>query len=236
MPNKTSNKSNLSKNSLKATISTLSLLMLSQASLAQFSPGQVSIQSVTLAGSGCPAGTARAVLAPDGSSLTVMYDQFEARADSAQPLARKNCEVLVKIRKPVIYAFAVESADFRGFVGLDHGTRATQKVKVETGSGKLAKVNVNLAQQAWRGPLNENFTISAVKPVEGLKYLSCFQPKKDAQLKIKSEIVVENGGGSSQGLITIDSFDGSLVQKYNLKWINCLQAGIGLIDFLRGGR
>lgn len=201
-----------------------------------FRPGEVEILSVTAVGAGCPGGSARAVLAPDASAVTVIYDGFEARVSGPVTSTRKQCDVSIKLKKPKLFAFAVESADFRGFVGLQRGAKASQRVKIESGTGTIGKVNVNLAQQTWRGPLEEGFNVSAVKPVEGLKYLSCLQPNKDALLKIKSDILVENGGTGAEGLIAIDSFDGGLVQKYNLKWMNCVAVGIGIIGGLLRGR
>lgn len=212
----------------------LSLITLFFAGFAQagFPPGAVTLESVTFAGSGCPAGSVNAVLAPDGSAITLLYDAFEAKVLGATSSAVKKCDVVIKLRKPQLYSFALEAADFRGFVGLEHGARATQQVKIETGSGKLGKLNLNLASQQWRGPISEDYILTAVKPVEGMKYLSCLQPNKKAELKVKSTITLENFGSGAEGQIAVDSVDGRLVQRYNLKWMNCIQVGIGVLNGL----
>lgn len=214
----------------------LTATVLTSASLAHaqfnFNPREVRIESVTFAGNGCPAGSARAVLAPDASAITIMYDQFEAQIGPATAVAQKKCDLVVKLSKPKLFSFAIESADFRGFVYLERGARATQDVKLETGHGDLAKVNLNLGTQSWLGPVNQNYTLTAVKPHEGLKYLSCLQPKKEGRLRVKSTITLENGRNRSEGLITVDSVDGRLVQRYNLRWMNCVNVGVGLLDGL----
>lgn len=214
----------------------LAALTLTAASTASagFRPGEVVLESVVFSGTGCPAGTVRAELAPDASAITILYDAFQAQTGATVFADRKNCEVIIKMRKPNIYSFALESADFRGFVYAQRGARATQEVKIETGMGDLAKANVNLAAKSWVGPVNENFILTAVKPVEGLKYLSCLQPRKDARLRVKSTVTVENGGSRAEAMITVDSVDGRLVQRYNLKWMNCLEVGAGLIGRLLG--
>lgn len=215
----------------KIVLSLLTLLFATGAE-AGFPPGAVTLESVTFAGSGCPAGSVSAVLAPDGSAITVMYDAFEAKIGGATSTAQKKCDVVIKMRKPQLYSFALEAADFRGFVGLQYGARATQQVKIETGSGKLAKLNLNLASHQWQGPIMKDYMLTAVKPVEGMKYLSCLQPNKKAELKVKSTITLENFGSGAEGQIAVDSVDGRLVQKYNLKWMNCIQVGIGVLNGL----
>lgn len=215
----------------RISILTTSILISAQAG-ANIRPGDVAVESVVMSGNGCPAGTVQVVLAPDASAITLLYDQLQAEANASVHQARKNCDVIIKFRKPKLYSFAIESADFRGYVYLEHGARAQQVVKLETGSGDLAKLNLNIGAKSWVGPVDQNFVLRAVKPVEGMKYLSCLQPKKDGRLRVKSTITAENGTSSAQALIAVDSVDGRLVQKYNLKWINCLEFGLGLIDQL----
>jgi hypothetical protein len=207
-------------------------LFLGLISLANESFAGVEIASINYAGTGCPAGSVRAVLAPDASSLTVMYDHFEARVNNIEPNVKKDCKIILTIKKPKFSAFAIESADFRGFVGLSPGVKATQKVNVRTGQGTLGDINVNLGMQVWNGPFNDNFLLKAVKPVNELKYLSCFQPKNSANLEITSTSILENGGVGREGILAVDTVDSTLVQKYNLKWINCIATGIGAIGRL----
>ena len=215
-----------------STLASILIILIANPALARFNPRDVRLESVTFAGSGCPGGSARAVLAPDASAITIMYDQFQAEVGATRPIDRKNCDVIIRMTKPQLYSFAVESADFRGFVCLERGARATQEVKLETGHGDLAKVNLNMGVQSWLGPVNQNYVLTAVKPIEGMKYLSCLQPKRDGRLRVKSTITVENGRNRSEGLIAVDSMDGRLVQRYNLRWMNCVNVGIGLIDGL----
>lgn len=212
----------------------LSTSAVAQAQFMRFDPREVQIQSLTFAGNGCPAGSARAVLAPDASAITIMYDQFQAEVGAGRQMDRKKCDLILKFKKPKLYSFAIESADFRGFVHLERGARATQEVKLESGHGDLAKVNLNLGLQSWLGPVSENYILTAVKPHEGLKYLSCLQPTKDGKLRVKSTVTVENGRNGAEGMIAVDSVDGRLVQRYKLRWMNCVEVGVGALDLLMG--
>jgi hypothetical protein len=207
-------------------------IMLSTQAWANFNPSEVGIESVTAAGNGCHAGSVQVILAPDASAITVLYDQLQAQADSVTHQQRKNCDVIIKFKKPKIYSFAIESADFRGYVFLERGAKAQQVVKLETGTGDLAKLNLNIGARTWIGPVDENFILRAQKPNEGLKFLSCIQPKQQGRLRVKSVITVENGRSDAQALISVDSLDGRLVQRYNLKWVNCLEFSRDLIEAL----
>lgn len=202
---------------------------------AQFRPGEVKIRSVSSGGSGCPEGSVRAEIAPDGSSISVLYDQFQARVGPGVNVDRKDCNVMIILDKPAIFSFALESADFRGFVHVSPGSRARQKVTVFSGLGDLMRVNVNLGNQVWNSPTSQNYVLQAVKPVEGLSFLGCIPPNKKARMQIKSEAIVENGGSGAEAMISVDTADGRLVQRYNLRWINCLQAGGGIIGGILGG-
>lgn len=221
----------MAKISLLALLTTISVNE-AKAQFNPFNPAEVRIDSVTFAGSGCPSGSVRALLAPDASAITILYDSFQAQVDRSNPNDRKSCDVVIKLKKPRLYSFAIVSADFRGFVYLDRGSRASQTVRLETGHGDLARLNLNLGVQSWQGPVNENYVLRAVKPVEGLKYLSCLQPKREGRLRVKSTVAVETGRNGTEGTITVDSFDGSIVQTYNLRWMDCLKLGIGAIDGL----
>lgn len=188
---------------------------------AQFDSLPFVVESVRINGSGCPAGTARAEFSPDGSALTVLYDQFMVQVEGKDRNSRANCHVVIRIRKPEGYAFAVEAADFRGFISLDPGVRGEQKIQVESGFGEFAEATASWATQSWMGPVQDNFVVSATRPLEGAQFLSCVQPKKQARISVKSAILLRAGKSGGSGMLAIDSFDGSLVQTYRLRWIDC---------------
>lgn len=195
--------------------------------------GQVSVEYVALEGRGCPSGSVAVQLAPDASSFTLLYDQFQLDARSQSlPEISTECKVIIKLRKPLLLGFAVESMDMRGFIQLDSGVSASQKVTVRSGAvGPIRKLQTDFGYEQWQGPVQQNYLISTLKPLQRPEILNCIPPRKDTKIEIISKLRIKNVGGGRAGLMMVDSADGRMVQKYNLRWTNCL----GALGHLLGG-
>jgi hypothetical protein len=96
------------------------LLPLGQA--AQAAPGDARIQSVTVNGSGCPAGKYTAAI-HNQTSFTVSYTAFVAKAGArTSPLdSRKNCAIGLRLSVPAGSTFAVVYATYAGQATLVNG-------------------------------------------------------------------------------------------------------------------
>jgi hypothetical protein len=96
-------------------LTAFTLLPLAQA--AQAAPSDARIQSVTVNGSGCPAGTYTSAL-PDQTSFTVTYNAFIAKAGANTPPLdnRKNCAIGLRLTLPAGSTFAVVHATYAGQV------------------------------------------------------------------------------------------------------------------------
>ena len=79
----------------------------------------IGVTVVTVNGTGCPAGTVTATVAPDGSSVTAAYSAFTAAN------ARRNCVFSIAIVAPG-QTWAVTSVTEHGAVSLPAGATATQ--------------------------------------------------------------------------------------------------------------
>jgi hypothetical protein len=194
-------------------------LVFSQASLA----APVRITSLNYGGSGCPAGSVSAAVSPDGSALTIMYSSFVSSVNAGQPQDAKDCAVVMKVKKPVLAALVLESADFRGFVGLESGVVAQQKVDVITSYGGPRLLNQQFAFSAWQGPVNENYLLSSVRPVQTQgNLLDCAtQIRKDTKLEFRTGVRLQSHSGR-QGMVAVDSADGRMKQSYRFRLVNCL--------------
>ena len=198
---------------------------------------QLQLQSVEYAGTGCPQGSVTAQLAPDGSALTVLYDRFDLRVGADTTQGMQDCKIVLRLKKPLLAGFRIESADFRGFIYLDPGVVADQQVRVGSGSIKeLRQITTEFGYQRWQGPVNQNFNLTTVRPLKTPPILDCIPPRENTQIVIESKIRVGQAGGSRIGQLTVDSVDGRIVQRYNLKWVNCLKQGKDLIGGLIGRR
>ncbi len=187
-----------------------------------FNAREIGLDGVTYGGEGCPQGTVTAMLSPDATELTVLFDAFDTRVGADLSNAVKNCEVRLNIRKPRLWSYKIESVDFRGFVHLDAGVRAEQRVSFQNGPSH-AGFNKSFGYQRFQGPISQNYTLTTVKPLNGPDLLSCLPAKKNVELKIRSTIELKGGGGAQGGMMTVDSVDGRVVHKYRLSWISCLK-------------
>ncbi|MDZ4082524.1 MAG: DUF4360 domain-containing protein [Bdellovibrionales bacterium] len=188
----------------------------------RFNPNDISVESVDYGGDGCRPGTVSVILSPGATELTVLFDDFQTRVGADVANSRKNCEVKVKIRKPRLWSYRIDSVDFRGFIHLDRGVRAEQKVDFQNGPSH-AGFNKSFGYQRWVGPTSENYLLQTIKPLNGPDLLSCLPAKKSVELKLRSSIELKGGGGHKGGMMAVDSADGRVVHRYRLSWISCLK-------------
>jgi hypothetical protein len=189
----------------------------------RFDPREIKLEGVDYGGEGCPQGTVTTILSPDASVLTVLFDAFETRVGADVGNSKKKCDVTVRIKKPRLWSFAIESVDFRGFVHLDDGVRAEQKVDFQNGPERIG-FNQSFGYQNWVGPVSQNYLLQTIKPLQGPALLSCLPAKTNTEVKIRSTIALKGGGGYRGGMLAVDSADGRMVQQYHLSWISCLKA------------
>lgn len=195
----------------------------------------VEIKEVSLSGSGCPDGSVQVVLAPDASAFTVLYDRFQLQVTPGNPKGEMKCEVQIKLKKPRLQGFAIESADFRGFVWLDHGMTAEQTVSVGAGAIKeIRQLTSEFGSQKWNGPISENYILSTVRPINGPKLLNCLPAKDETKIIVKSKIKIEPRHSAGIGQMSVDTADGRVSQTYRLRWDNCARRIGGAIGGILG--
>jgi len=218
----------------KAIILSLSVFVSLQAS------AWLELVAVEYRGSGCPQSSVSIQLDPGGQSFTVLYDQMDSRVDRVQIQDRKSCKVILKINKPKFWGYRVESADFRGFVNLDSGVTALHEAKIQSGSVRgLQKLSTEFGVQSWRGPTSQPFYTSTQRVVRNRNqdFFDCLPlGKRDSEIIIETDIRLSHRGGNRFGQLTVDSVDGRLAQRYNLRWSNCGRKLGNVIGGLVGGR
>ncbi len=195
-----------------------SLLLFALPSLAQ-----VTLTGVEYQGSGCPQGHVSVTLSPNGSAFSVLYDSFNLTVGDNIAQAQANCSITLHLRKPKKLGFRVDNADFRGFVALDPGVTATQKVQVMAGPNHgHQQLSAEFGTQVWNGPMADNYILRAVRPTNNRPpVLDCVPPKENTDIVINSQVNLAGGSNDRFGQFTVDSVDGLIVQKFALTWIDC---------------
>lgn len=173
------------------------------------------------AGTGCPSGTASAVLSPDGRTLSVLFDSYVAEAGNHVGTLRdaKGCQVNIPFSVPAGFAVQVVKMDYRGFTSLPSGSRSTfgagfRFLEVngrETGARRVLRSNVML------GPKTENFTLTSLIPA--VSFSPC---GKDFVLAAESHLNVQSNRSGEQAVSTVDSLDAVQTPVvYSLRWTRC---------------
>ncbi len=127
----------------------------------QFAHAQsLSLEQITMAGSGCPAGSVGVSLSPDGRALSLLYSQFTVEGTGN---SERNCQVSVRMRAPKHYKVHMAKADLRGFTSLPAQARGTFETLIRFTDWRNSSKTESLRQN-FQGPVNDSFFLSAATP------------------------------------------------------------------------
>jgi hypothetical protein len=203
-------------------------------------PAQVRIQGVRATGGGCPAGSASAVIAPDGSAFSLLLNQYQAQSGGPgeKNQDRQQCQVQIDFDVEPGWQFAIVRADYRGFVDISKGALARHKV-VYSFDGRRIDPNegdeddergsddglrYGFATTVFRGPRTEDYLIQ--QNVRVARRPKSFCSKADGhRLYLSTFLITKAPGGARHprtSLITLDSVDGQVQQQqFKLEWYRC---------------
>ena len=167
-------------------------------------------------GSGCPAGSARAVVAPDLKSFTMIFDNYIVNANGSNAMDRKNCQILVNLEFPQGWSYSIARMDYRGFYNISAGAYGTQQALYYF-QGSLDQGRLNTV---FNGPTSGDYTISDSLSVNNLVWSPC---GAHSGININTSLLAHVGPNNPNGYaqITTDSADGSVQTTYALQWQKC---------------
>jgi len=179
-------------------------------------PDFVTIDVVTVNGSGCPAGTAAVAAADDRTAFTVTYSQYlaEAGQGSGPTDFRKNCQLNIRVGYPQGFTFGIAQADYRGFVHLQSGATGMEK-----GSYYFQGMSQGSSRtHNFTGPASDNWQATDRAQVSEIVYAPCGEVR---HLNINTELRVNAGSAKATSFMTMDSTDSSVSTKYQFSWKRC---------------
>lgn len=196
---------------MKKLIALLSLALSSQA----FAVDNVRLGVPSYGGTGCPAGSASATLAPDASSLSLLFDSYilEAGGSTRKTLDRKSCNVAIPVIVPQGYQVSVFSVDYRGFNALPAGARSQFNVEYFFAGSRGPTV-----QRNFMGPVADNFLIRNTLVAETLVWSAC---GAQVILRANTNMMVMTNSRREQALSTLDSIDINAGIIYGFRWRTC---------------
>lgn len=224
------------------------LVLASLTFFAATSNAQVVFTGVTYSGSGCPQGTVSTAISPDGSSLSILFDEFRAevpqydgnndnselprgprsRNRNTPTVSHKNCALSFTASLPAgVKADSLEiNMQARGATFTDQGVQASFS-SILVGYNGLARSRGNptvVAVKNWRGnvSVSEDWTQSP-KSVVALNSACSGGQGRDIRFDLKNHVSAEILDGNLQktGLITVDSNDVNGLLKFTLRTRPC---------------
>jgi hypothetical protein len=192
------------------------------AALAQVpAAGTITLGGLNYAGTGCPAGSVSHSLSPDARVMTLLFDQYQAEADTASgiPGQTTGCGLDIALHVPAGWTFGVVAVDFRGFVDLDPGTNAVESASYIF-PGEPAGVQLGNFNMA--GPISDDYVHTNQVPVSAVAWSPC-SSGADIPLHIDTQLSVQG----AHGAVTVDSVNAHIHHDYTLSWKRCNPANPG---------
>jgi hypothetical protein len=201
---------------MAATGLALSLLVAPEARADVVPPGKITVDVVTVNGSGCPAGTAAVAASDDNTSFTVTYSDYTAQAGSGSTPTqfRKNCQLNLRVHYPQGFTFGIAKADYRGFAHLPRGARGIQRAGYYfAGSSSTATSTHDIA-----APTSDNWQFTDSTDVAEIVFAPCGAVR---HLNVNTEVRAFTNASNQPAFVAMDSTDGSVNTRYQFAWKRC---------------
>ncbi|USX52457.1 DUF4360 domain-containing protein [Lentzea sp. HUAS12] len=182
-------------------------------------PGHITIDIVTVNGSGCPAGTAAVAVSEDNKAFTVTYSDYLAQVGvGARPTDfRKNCQLNLRVNVPQGFTYGIAQADYRGFAHLERGAYAIQKANYYF----QGMSQNDSAQHRYNGPHSDDWQATDTTEVAAIVYSPCGEKRN---FNINTELRVYPGTSNTAtttSFVSMDSTDGAIDTTYRFSWKTC---------------
>lgn len=166
-------------------------------------------------GNGCPAGSASATVAPDGSAISILFDQYIAEAGNTtgRRIDRKSCNLAVPVQVPQGYSIAVFQVDYRGFNAVPVGGYNRFDVEYFWAGARGPRFT-----RLFRGPTNSDFSLTDNLMAQTLVWSPCGE---SVNLRINSSMMAQSNYNMDQTMGIVDSADISSGLIYHIQWRRC---------------
>jgi len=180
---------------------------------------RITIDVLTVLGSGCPAGTAAVAPSADNTAFTVTYSDYLAQVGvGAKPTdLRKNCQLAIRVHVPPGFTYAIAQADFRGYANLASGASGLERANYYF----QATSPTAYVSHSFAGPMADDWIATDVAEVASLVYAPCGEQRN---LNINTELRVSAGSSDTSNttsFMTMDSTDAAVSTIYHLAWQQC---------------
>lgn len=181
-------------------------------------PDHITIDVVTINGSGCRAGTAAVAVSPDNKAFTVTYSEFMAQVGpQALPTDfRKNCQLNLRVNVPSGFTYGISSTDYRGFAHLERGATALERANYYF----QGMSQTEYKQHNYRGPFSDDWQATDTTDVAAIVYHPCGE-KRNFNINTELRVMAGTSDKKLTSFISMDSTDGSIETTYHFAWKVC---------------
>jgi len=182
-------------------------------------PDHVTIDVVTVNGSGCPLGTAAVAVSEDNKAFTVTYSDFLAQVGvGARPTDfRKNCQLSLRVNVPQGFTYGIAQADYRGFAHLEAGATGMERANYYFQGMSPTAYKVH----NYAGFLSDDWQATDTTEIAAIVFAPCGEKRN---FNINTELRVNAGTSNpatTTSFMSMDSVDGSIDTTYHFSWLVC---------------
>ena len=176
-------------------------------------PNQRGRQNSGVSENGCSPGTYSIINAPDGSALTILFDDFSIVSSEAN-VARKYCNLQIPLNLPAGHTLGVYRVDYRGFSRLS--SRQSANLSVDYALGP--RNNGRRFHRSVRGAHDGEFLFRENIGAGLMRRVGCGEA---AVLNVAATLDLQTNSQPEEAMIALDSADGTarggLVYHFNLR-------------------
>lgn len=164
----------------------------------------ITIDSIVMNGSGCPVGTAEAMISGDNESVTIIYSEYVIET----PTRQKNCVLVVDLNVPDGYTIAIGGVDYYGFKLTAASTTSSVWTQYRWQAAGYTAFSFTNTIPGGIGPWETHDIMAA-------DWSNCHE---DVALVVSTRVVMNGVAGD---LITMDSQDAQFSTLFNLVMAPC---------------
>ena len=167
---------------------------------------------------GCPEGSYSIVLSPDGTALSLLFDQFtiESGRISGSEIQSKVCRISYPLKLPANNSIGVYKVDYRGFAKL--AAKQQAELAVQYFLGPHDNEHGRVFKRKIKGPKEGDYLFTETIGAGQMKRAGCGATARlDVGITLSLDAKLQTG----QAMATLDTSDsapaGALVFHLNLK-------------------
>ena len=153
---------------------------------------------------GCPQGSYTVVVAPDHTTLSILFDQFQVNVNPAGAAATggaqaKLCHISHPLNLPANMSLGVYKVDYRGFAKLAPGQESA--LEVQYALGPPGNEHGRIFKRKVKGPHDADYFFTETIGGGQMKRVGC---GADAKLNVKIALELS---GTGEAMASLDSSD-----------------------------